>query len=57
MESYYAGGDYEECRLLGSRYFFCLKMKATRFSETSVYSKPKRRHIPQDGILESYEYY
>jgi hypothetical protein len=30
-----------------------LKMKATRFSETSVYNKHTRRHIPKDGILRS----
>jgi hypothetical protein len=28
-----------------------LKMGATRFSETSVYNKPTRCHIPEDGIL------
>jgi hypothetical protein len=29
-------------------------MEATRFSETSVYNKPTRRHIPEDGILHSH---
>jgi hypothetical protein len=28
-------------------------MEATRCSETSVYNKPTRRHIPEDGILRS----
>jgi hypothetical protein len=28
-----------------------LKMEATCSSETSVYSKPTRRHIPEDGQL------
>jgi hypothetical protein len=28
-----------------------LKMEATRSSETSVYNKLTRRHIPDDGIL------
>jgi hypothetical protein len=27
-----------------------LKMEATRSTETSVYNKPTRRHIPEDGI-------
>jgi hypothetical protein len=39
-------------------------MEATRFSETSVYNYPSRRHVPEDGIprshrcenLESYVY-
>jgi hypothetical protein len=26
-------------------------MEATRHSETPVYSKPTRRHVPEDGIL------
>jgi hypothetical protein len=26
-------------------------MEATRFSETSIYNKPTRRNIPEDGIL------
>jgi hypothetical protein len=30
-----------------------LKMEATLSSETSVYNKPTRRHIPEDGILHS----
>jgi hypothetical protein len=29
-----------------------LKMEATLFSETSVYDKPTRRHISEDGILQ-----
>jgi hypothetical protein len=29
-----------------------LKMEATRSSETSVYNKSKRRHIPEDGIIQ-----
>jgi hypothetical protein len=31
-----------------------LKMEATRSSETSVYTKPTRRHIPEEGILHSH---
>jgi hypothetical protein len=31
-----------------------LKMKVTCFSETSVYNKPTRRHVPEDGILHSH---
>jgi hypothetical protein len=31
-----------------------LKMEAIRSSETSVYNKPTRRHIPGDGILYSH---
>jgi hypothetical protein len=30
-----------------------LMMEAIRSSETSVYNKPTRRHIPEDGILHS----
>jgi hypothetical protein len=30
-----------------------LKMEATRSSETSVYNKPTRHHIQEDGILHS----
>jgi hypothetical protein len=30
-----------------------LRMEATSLSETSVYIKPTRRHIPEDGILHS----
>jgi hypothetical protein len=29
-------------------------MQATRFSETSLYDKPARRHIPEDGIIHSH---
>jgi hypothetical protein len=29
-------------------------MEATRYSEMSVYNKPTRRHIPEDGILHSH---
>jgi hypothetical protein len=29
-------------------------MEASRSSETSVYNKPTRRHIPEDGILYSH---
>jgi hypothetical protein len=29
-------------------------MEATRSSETSVYNKPTRRHVPEDGILHSH---
>jgi hypothetical protein len=29
-----------------------LKMEATRFSESSVLTKPTRRHIPEDGMLQ-----
>jgi hypothetical protein len=29
-------------------------MEATRSSETPVYNKPTRRHIPEDGILHSH---
>jgi hypothetical protein len=31
-----------------------LEMEATRSSETSVYSKRTRRHIPGDGILHGF---
>jgi hypothetical protein len=31
-----------------------LKMEATRSSETSVFTGPTRRHIPEDGILHSH---
>jgi hypothetical protein len=31
--------------------FSTLKMQAIRSSETSVYTKSTRRHIPEDGIL------
>jgi hypothetical protein len=30
-----------------------LKMEATRSSAISVYNKPTRRHIPENGILHS----
>jgi hypothetical protein len=29
---------------------FTLKMKATRASETSVYNKPTKCHIPEDSV-------
>jgi hypothetical protein len=32
---------------------FTMTMEATRSSETSVYNKRIRRHIPEDGILHS----
>jgi hypothetical protein len=35
--------------------FSTLKMEALRFSETSVYSRSTRRHIPEDGILQDTE--
>jgi hypothetical protein len=31
--------------------FLTLKIEAIRSSETSVHTKSKRRHIPDDGIL------
>jgi hypothetical protein len=31
--------------------FSILKMEAIRSSETSVQTRPTRRHIPEDGIL------
>jgi hypothetical protein len=31
-----------------------LKIDETRSSETSVYNKPTRRHIPEDGIAHSH---
>jgi hypothetical protein len=31
--------------------FSTLKMEAIRSSETSVYTRSTRRHIPEDGIL------
>jgi hypothetical protein len=31
-----------------------LKLEATRSSEMSVYNKPTRRHIAEDGILHSH---
>jgi hypothetical protein len=31
--------------------FSTLKMEATRSSETSVLTRPRRRHFPKDGIL------
>jgi hypothetical protein len=34
-----------------------LKMEAIRFSETSVYNKPTRRHIPKDDILQHFSYF
>jgi hypothetical protein len=59
------GGDYEECRLLGCESlqppahagssladFSTLKKEAIRSSETSVYTRFIRRHIPEDGILD-----
>jgi hypothetical protein len=33
---------------------FILKMKAIRFSETSILTRAARRHIPEDGILHSH---
>jgi hypothetical protein len=32
---------------------YFLKMEATRSSETSVLTRPTRRHIPEDGTLHS----
>jgi hypothetical protein len=34
--------------------FSTLKMEAISFSETSIHTKSTRRHIPEDGILNSY---
>jgi hypothetical protein len=34
--------------------FSTLKMEAIRSSETSVYTRSTRRHIPEDGILHSH---
>jgi hypothetical protein len=31
--------------------FGTLKMKAKRSSETSTFTRPTRRHIPENGIL------
>jgi hypothetical protein len=31
-----------------------LEMEATSFSEASVYNKPTRRHVTEDGILHSH---
>jgi hypothetical protein len=31
-----------------------LMMEATRSSETSIYNKPTRYHIPEDGIFHSH---
>jgi hypothetical protein len=33
-----------------------LKMESTHSSETSVYNKPKRGHIPEDGILQAFHF-
>jgi hypothetical protein len=33
-----------------------LKMKEIRSSETSVHTRPTRRHIPEDGILHSHHH-
>jgi hypothetical protein len=41
----------EKCRLLQSVISSTLNMEETRSSETSVYNKPTRRHIPNDGII------
>jgi hypothetical protein len=34
--------------------FSALKIEATSSSETSLLTRPKRRHIPEGGILETY---
>jgi hypothetical protein len=34
--------------------FSTLNMEAERSSETSVYTRSTRRHIPEDGILHSH---
>jgi hypothetical protein len=34
--------------------FSTLKMEAIRSSETSVYTRSTRRHIPEDGILDTH---
>jgi hypothetical protein len=34
--------------------FSILKMEAIRSSETSVHTRPTRRHIPEDGFLYSH---
>jgi hypothetical protein len=36
--------------------FSTLKMEATLSSETSVHTRPTRRHIPEDGTLQNYSY-
>jgi hypothetical protein len=34
--------------------FSIVKMEAIRFFETSVHTRPTRRHIPEDGILQNH---
>jgi hypothetical protein len=41
-------------RFLARVIYTSLKMEATCSSETSVYNRPTRRHIPEDGILLCY---
>jgi hypothetical protein len=53
------GGTYAICSHLlmlvpRSRIFSNLKMEATRSSETSVHTRSTRRHIPENGILQSH---
>jgi hypothetical protein len=46
--------DVAPCGSCKNRLFSTLKMEATIYSETSVLTRSKRRHIPEDGIAHSY---
>jgi hypothetical protein len=42
---------YRLTLFLARVYYSTLKMEATRSSETSVFTRPTRRHIQEDGLL------
>jgi hypothetical protein len=49
-----AGEERATCsRLFSLAHFSTLKTEAIRSTETSVYARSIRRHIPEDGILHS----